>query len=130
MRPLYVAGKRLTFDQKSSRPRWHGLHRRPPPTILEGPEAATMKQTHQLTAIIEREGEGYVALCAELDNASQGETGESARRNLVEAGEPVFETPGPRGRPHRPARRGFLPPRRGPISRGGGALGSRVRAGR
>ncbi len=28
----------------------------------------------QLTAIIEREGNGYVALCAELDIASQGDT--------------------------------------------------------
>ena len=28
----------------------------------------------QLTAIIEREGDGYVALCPELDIASQGDT--------------------------------------------------------
>lgn len=28
----------------------------------------------QLTAIIEREGDGYVSLCPELDIASQGET--------------------------------------------------------
>ena len=28
--------------------------------------------TRQLTAIIEREGDGYVALCPELDIASQG----------------------------------------------------------
>ena len=30
--------------------------------------------THQLTAIIEREGNGYVSLCPELDIASQGDT--------------------------------------------------------
>ena len=30
--------------------------------------------TRQLTAIVEREGDGYVALCPELDIASQGGT--------------------------------------------------------
>ena len=30
--------------------------------------------TQQLTAIIQREGDGYVALCPELDIASQGDT--------------------------------------------------------
>ena len=51
-----------------------------------------MKQNRQLTAIIEREGSGYVATCAELDIASQGETVEEARRNLLEAVELFFET--------------------------------------
>jgi predicted RNase H-like HicB family nuclease len=45
----------------------------------------------QLTAIIEREGDGYVALCPELDIASQGETIEKARHNLQEALELFFE---------------------------------------
>ena len=44
-----------------------------------------MKQVHQLTAIIEREGDGYVALCPELDIASQGGTVEEARDSLVDA---------------------------------------------
>ena len=48
--------------------------------------------THHLTAIIEREGEGYVALCPELDIASQGDTIEEARANLQEALELFFET--------------------------------------
>jgi len=51
-----------------------------------------MKQNRQLTAIIEREGSGYVATSAELDIASQGETVEEARRNLQEAVELFFET--------------------------------------
>lgn len=38
-----------------------------------------------MTAIIEREEDGFVALCPELDIASQGETIEEARANLVEA---------------------------------------------
>jgi predicted RNase H-like HicB family nuclease len=48
--------------------------------------------THKLTAIIEREGDGYVALCPEVDIASQGSTVEEARANLKEALELFFET--------------------------------------
>ncbi len=48
--------------------------------------------TRQLTAIIEREGDGYVALCPELDIASQGATVAEARENLKEALELFFET--------------------------------------
>jgi predicted RNase H-like HicB family nuclease len=44
-----------------------------------------MKHLRQVTAIIEREGDGYVALCPEVDVASQGDTIESARNNLQEA---------------------------------------------
>ena len=54
-----------------------------------------MNQSHSLTGIIEREGDGYVALCPELDIASQGETVEDARRNLVEALELFFECADP-----------------------------------
>jgi len=45
-----------------------------------------------LTAIIEREGDGYVALCPEVDVASQGKTVDEARKNLQEALELFFET--------------------------------------
>jgi hypothetical protein len=44
-----------------------------------------MKSTRQLTAIIEREDDAYVALCPELDIASQGESVEAARANVIEA---------------------------------------------
>jgi predicted RNase H-like HicB family nuclease len=54
-----------------------------------------MKQTQQLTAIIEREGNGYVGLCPDLDVASQGDTIETARNNLREAVELFFETADP-----------------------------------
>jgi predicted RNase H-like HicB family nuclease len=46
----------------------------------------------QLTAIIEREGNGYVALCPEVDVASQGDTIDESRKNLHEALELFFET--------------------------------------
>ena len=46
----------------------------------------------QLTAIIEKEGDGYVSLCPELDIASQGNTLEEAENNLQEALELFFET--------------------------------------
>jgi predicted RNase H-like HicB family nuclease len=49
----------------------------------------------QLTAIIEREGDGYVSLCPELDIASQGQTIEEARKNLQEAVELFYETADP-----------------------------------
>jgi predicted RNase H-like HicB family nuclease len=46
----------------------------------------------KLTALIERDGDGYVALCPQLDIASQGGTIEEARDNLREALELFFET--------------------------------------
>jgi len=51
-----------------------------------------VKHVQQLTAIIEREGDGYVSLCPEVDIASQGDTIEAARKNLQEAVELFFET--------------------------------------
>lgn len=60
-----------------------------------------MKQVHRLTGLIRREGDGYVSLCPELDLASQGETIEEARQNLVEALELFFETADPSEIQHR-----------------------------
>ena len=54
-----------------------------------------MKSTQKLTAIIEREGDGYISLCPELDIASQGDNREEARQNLIEALELFFETADP-----------------------------------
>jgi len=54
-----------------------------------------MSQVHHCTALIEWEGDGLVALCPELDKASQGEDVEEARRNLQEALELFFETASP-----------------------------------
>ena len=51
--------------------------------------------SRKLTAIIEAEGNGYVALCPELDVASQGNSIEEARENLQEALELFFETASP-----------------------------------
>ncbi len=48
--------------------------------------------TQKMTVIIEREGDGFVSLCPELDIASQGDTIENARSNLKEALELFFET--------------------------------------
>lgn len=47
------------------------------------------------TAIIEREGDGYVTLCPEVDVASQGDTIDEAKKNLKEALELFFETASP-----------------------------------
>jgi len=51
-----------------------------------------MQRTHQMTAILSREDDGFVALCPDLDIASQGSTIEEARANLVEALTLFFET--------------------------------------
>ncbi|MDQ3651312.1 MAG: type II toxin-antitoxin system HicB family antitoxin [Acidobacteriota bacterium] len=51
--------------------------------------------TRTLTATIRREDDGYVALCSELDIASQGESIEEARANLKEAVELFLETAHP-----------------------------------
>jgi predicted RNase H-like HicB family nuclease len=45
----------------------------------------------RFTAIIHHEDGGYVALCPELDIASQGDSIEAARDNLREALELFFE---------------------------------------
>ena len=47
------------------------------------------------TAILEKEGELYVALCPELDVASQGHTVEEATANLKEAVELFLECADP-----------------------------------
>lgn len=54
-----------------------------------------MDKTRQFTVVIEREEEMFVALCPELDIASQGSSVEEARDNLVEAIELFFESASP-----------------------------------
>ena len=51
-----------------------------------------MKTAQRLTAIIEREDDGFVALCPEFDIASEGASIEEARTNLIEALTLFFET--------------------------------------
>jgi predicted RNase H-like HicB family nuclease len=52
-----------------------------------------MKQ--RLTAIIQKEDDMFVALCPELDIASQGHTIEEAKKNLEEAVTLFFENATP-----------------------------------
>jgi predicted RNase H-like HicB family nuclease len=54
-----------------------------------------MQNLQRMTAIIEREDDGFVSLCPELDVASQGSTIEEARANLIEALTLFFETATP-----------------------------------
>ena len=60
---------------------------------MQEKETATIYK--QFTAIIEREGSGYVSLCPEFDVASQGGTIKEAHNNLREALELFFETASP-----------------------------------
>ncbi|MFZ1518424.1 MAG: type II toxin-antitoxin system HicB family antitoxin [Ignavibacteriaceae bacterium] len=54
-----------------------------------------MKTKRNFTAIIEKEDDMYVALCLELDIASQGKYVESAKQNLKEAIELFLEDASP-----------------------------------
>ena len=54
-----------------------------------------LKQAQRFTAIIEYENHGYVALCPELDIASQGNSVEEAKNNLTEALQLFFECANP-----------------------------------
>jgi predicted RNase H-like HicB family nuclease len=54
-----------------------------------------VERIEHLTAIIEREDDGYVALCPELDIASQGDSVEEASSNLRTALTLFFETASP-----------------------------------
>jgi predicted RNase H-like HicB family nuclease len=50
---------------------------------------------NRFTAVISCEDDGFVALCPELDIASQGATVSEARENLAEAVSLFFETASP-----------------------------------
>jgi len=54
--------------------------------------SAVNMSTLNFTAIIERDGDAYTALCPELDVASQGKTVEEATANLKEAVELFLES--------------------------------------
>ena len=54
-----------------------------------------MRDARHMTAFIEREDDGFVALCPEWDIVSQGASIEEARANLVEALTLFFETASP-----------------------------------
>lgn len=54
------------------------------------------KAQRAFTAIIQRENDGFVALCPELDVASQGDTAEEARANLTEAVKLFLEAASPK----------------------------------
>jgi len=60
------------------------------------PEAEHIRpMTRTLTAVFIREDDGFVALCPEIDVASQGESVEDAKANLREAVELFFECASP-----------------------------------
>ena len=62
---------------------------------LEVERGRIFDMRYKLTAMIEKEGDGYVALCPELDIASQGNSVEEARKNLAEALSLFFECASP-----------------------------------
>lgn len=57
-----------------------------------GAETGPSVAKRRYSAILDQEGDGYVAFCPELDVASQGATVESALANLKEAVELLLES--------------------------------------
>ena len=49
-------------------------------------------EMRRFTALVQKEGDGWCALCPELDVASQGDTADAAKANLREAVELFLET--------------------------------------
>jgi predicted RNase H-like HicB family nuclease len=68
-----------------------------------------MPVLRSLTAVIERDGDGYVAICPEFDIASQGKTVEEARSNLTEALTLFFEAAAASEIDRRSQREVFIP---------------------
>jgi len=60
-----------------------------------GSQEGDVYMRYKLTVLIEKEDDGYVALCPELDIASQGDSVEEARKNLAEALSLFFECASP-----------------------------------
>ena len=60
-----------------------------------GANGDDMSDVRRFTAMIYRERDGYVALCPELDVASQGDTVKEASANLREAVELFLDTADP-----------------------------------
>jgi predicted RNase H-like HicB family nuclease len=66
--------------------------------------------TRTLTAVLTREGDGFVALCPEFDIASQGGSVEEAKANLREAVELFFECASPSEIDQRGAAESYVSP--------------------
>lgn len=84
-----------------ARPAYVGAHALAPPSPHP-------MQRLRLAALIEADGDGYVALCPEPDVASEGDSAEEARANLTEALELFFEAAPPDEVAHRLRRDVFV----------------------
>jgi len=75
--------------------RLEGVRHQQPSKHSGSAQTGCMREARRLTAIIEREDDGFVAFSPELDIASQGQSIEEARANLIEALSLFFETASP-----------------------------------
>lgn len=87
-RSIMVRARSKSFCPRTGAPSW---------SALLGPKGLNDQtwrdgKNRRLTAIIEREDEGYAAPCPEIGIASQGVTVDEARGNLAEALTLCFET--------------------------------------
>ena len=80
-----------SIDRRCGRRQFASVKRKPTKVEETGAaysvkrRARSARTPRELTAIVQREDDGFVAFCPELDVASQGDTRKKARANLVEA---------------------------------------------
>ena len=93
LEPDTRGGTNASMSQARESESWTGRSGSPKrPTSESSDRDWRAQMRRQLTAIVERDGNGYVALCPEVDVASQGDSVAEARSNLEEALGLFFET--------------------------------------
>ncbi|MDR2674578.1 MAG: type II toxin-antitoxin system HicB family antitoxin [Opitutaceae bacterium] len=98
MMPKNDADAPLEVNRVKNRPRRPRRHRHIAGCACDGEMPRSplfIMKTLNLTAVLEKEGTGYVSLCPELDAASQGDSVEEALANLREAAELFLATADP-----------------------------------
>lgn len=80
------------------------------PRTARSKRATKAKSSLSLTCLIHQEADGYVSRCPELDVASQGDSIEEARANLIEAVELFLECASPSEIKRRVIGRVFITP--------------------
>lgn len=94
----------------SSRREGVSAARSTPRTARPKKKSSKAKPSLSLTCLIHQEADGYVSRCPELDVASQGDSIEEARANLIEAVELFLECASPSEIKRRVIGRVFITP--------------------
>ncbi len=101
LRPFVVGPRGTAVPSKAANAR---------PATRRTKKAPTSDRSLSLTCLIHQEADGYVSRCPELDVASQGDSIEEARANLIEAVELFLECASPSEIKRRVIGRVFITP--------------------